>query len=322
MAAVVAPPPPGIDPLTGEILAGWAAQPPLVQRATHSVAVYPGCGEAVLQLRAPSCGDALTPADRLRSLDADKIADKAANRIARDTPIGSARAESEAARRAATQFRRWCTENRADHLWTGNLSPKYATHSRRDMWALIARFRRNLVELGVLNPLGIVLELHPGGHGFHWHAAVPGRMDWDLVGRAWSSTPHLPRDHPEFDPFGFVQFEPPRKHHRRTTSSALDIARNIAGYLAGYLSNSTHKGGEAPIAQPGVPLPVEREFNGKRFSTTRGTSPVCLRSTFISPAAAYSWVRSILGGEIRKQWDSSQSADWEGPPTALYYLVT
>jgi hypothetical protein len=194
------------------------------------------------------------------------------------------------------------------------------------MWRLIAQFRRNLVLLGVLNPLGIVLELHPGGHGFHWHAAVPGRMDWDLVGRAWSSTPHLSRDHPDFDPFGFVQFEPPRKrrHSRCSSISRADLARSIAGYLSGYLSKNktSHKGGVAPVAQPGAPLPVERDFNGKRFSTTRGTSPVCLRESFLSPAAAYSWVRSVLGGEIRKQWDSSQSLDWEGPPTALYHLVT
>lgn len=192
------------------------------------------------------------------------------------------------------------------------------------MWALIERFRRNLRELGITNQLLVVLEPHPGGHGLHWHAAVPGRMDWDLVGRAWSSTPHLPRDHPDFDPFGFVQFEPPRKHHRRHTTSRLDAARTIAGYLGKYVGKDfegeEREGDSCAAADP--PATTAIGFNRKRYSTTRGTAPVCKRDAFIAPAAAYAFMRSTLGGEIRKLWDSSQSEGWEGPPTALYTVVT
>jgi hypothetical protein len=307
-------------------VATTAPQAPLVQRATHTVSAYPGCGEAVIQKRLPSRANKLSATERLRSLDAVTISEKAAQRIVRDTPIGSARAEGEATRRARTSVRRWCTDNRADHLWTGNLAPKYATHDRDDMWRLVERFRRNLRDLGITNPMLIVLEPHPGGHGLHWHAAVPGRMDWHVVRRAWSSTPHLDADHPDFDPFGFVQFEPPKRHHRRHTTSRIQAARTIAGYLGKYVGKDFSEDGGGiegePKAPEDPPAPSHIGFNRKRYSTTRGTAPVCKRDAFLAPSAAYAWMRSTLGGEIRKQWDSSQSQGWEGPPTALYTVVT
>lgn len=293
-----APEPPSIEPDEGDGEAG----DPLLELATHTVSAYPGCSEAVSQIKPPT----REKGARLRELDAVRISEVAAARAARGNGIGKERARCESRRRARTAIRRFCVANRCDHMWTFTLSNEYATHSADDLWRMVEAFRRAITLAGF--PVwAMVPEAHPGGHGWHVHAGTPGFVPVEVVRQAW--------------PYGFVlvSYKAP-KHQGRHTKSAAARARILANYLSCYIGKEV---GETQAAEgaPGeahAPLRPEIGANRKTYSTTRSHRPVCERASFSNRSDALSWIAKVLGGPVLDVWSSAEVEDWAGPPTTMW----
>jgi hypothetical protein len=110
------------------------------------------------------------------------------------------------------------------------------------------------------------------------------------------------------------------------TSGARAQARACAGYIAGYVSKLS----DVPTKEEAEELegngvsrdPVAtRPFNGKRYSTPRGTSDVeVVRCTVPSRWAAFLELER-LGFDWDVVWRSPSPRDsrWRGPPTMLVF---
>jgi hypothetical protein len=293
---------PGVD--------AWAdLSAPLLEQTTHSVSAYPGCLEATIQKRTPTREDART-AGGLRLLDAVEIACRSTRGQAKD-PV---RARMNAAARTRTDMRRYVLQNQLDHLWTFTLAPEYATHSEDRVREYVSAFRRAIgLDYG---PWLTLIEPHPGGHGWHVHAACHGFVPVKVVRAAWALGHVL------------VSYRGPgdRKGSTSRTSGQLsrhEQSRRLAGYLSKYLGKTledtgTEGRGEGDPEGPD-PVPVVG-FNRKRYSTTRGYSPVVVRQVHSNWSDAWRWIEYLLGGGCRVVWDSSQDDDFEGPPTWLVVL--
>jgi len=293
-----APEPPQIEPDEH----GGEADGPLLELATHTVSAYPGCAEAVSQIRPPT----REKERRLRELDAVRISEVAAARAARGNGIGRERSRCESRRRARTAIRRFCVANRCDHMWTFTLAPEFSTHSADELWRMVEAFRRAITAAGF--PVwAIVPEAHPGGHGWHIHAGTPGFVPIETVRAAW--------------PYGFVlvSYKAPKHQHRRTLSGAAR-ARILANYLSCYIGKEvgqTEAGEGEACGAADPPRPVIAE-NRKTYSTTRSHRPECVRASFSNPADALVWIAAVLDGPVLDVWRSSDVDDWEGPPTTMW----
>lgn len=275
------------------------------------VSAYPGCSEVVIQFRSLSRENA-SKEERLRNLDAGRISERAARRDASDNDIGRARSEQEAARRAASTLRRWCVQNVADRGLTLTYAPEHATEDMATAWADVNAMRRRLREHGH-DCILIVPERHKSGV-IHFHGAIPGWLDHKLLEACWGK--------------GFVLIKRPKSKRSR---SKRERCRMLASYLSKYLSKSFVKGGEAPVAQPGDPLPGPSAdgdthpisgtpvlFNGKRYSTSRGTAVRKVSVRCCSMFDAWSEALRLLGcRDLEAVWCSDSDADWPGPPTIM-----
>lgn len=133
------------------------------------------------------------------------------------------------ARRRRAECRRYCAGNTLTVLWTFTYRGD-GCHDRdrvvRDFALFIKRFR---AEFGA-QPYLYVLELHPGGHGWHVHMALPGRhFSHQRMFELWGH--------------GFV-------HYRRSKDlgeggpgrGGRQQARRVAAYLSKYLVKDMQPG--------------------------------------------------------------------------------
>jgi hypothetical protein len=182
------------------------------------------------------------------------------------------------------------------------------------MWADIEALRRRMADAGYPDALLIVPEVHPKGHGWHVHAAVAEFVPKEILERCWG--------------LGFVDIRKIRLRNvaSNLTSGARAQARACAGYIAGYVSKLS----DVPTKEEAEELegngvsrdPVAtRPFNGKRYSTPRGTSDVeVVRCTVPSRWAAFLELER-LGFDWDVVWRSPSPRDsrWRGPPTMLVF---
>jgi hypothetical protein len=200
-------------------------------------------------------------------------------------------------------IRRWCVQNKVDRGITLTCRPEEMVYDIVEAWKLIDTFRRNLREAG-MDCVLLVPELCENGQ-YHFHGAIPGWLSVKVLERAWGH--------------GFVLIKKPKC---RRGTSARERSRVLAGYLSKYLGKDfagTPTPGAAATG-PGVTAKGSpTAFNGKRYSTSRGTAVRKVNRRCTSMYNAYRAACEALGcQEIVMVWTSAEAEDWNGPPTSLW----
>lgn len=266
-----------------------AADGALLESATHTVSAYPECGEAVVQ----TCG--MTREDRLATLlrRGDQFTLRGAG--------NRERSEKEAARRAAGKVRRWCVRNQADRMITLTMRPEVATDDLGEAWRICDTFRRRMREAGQDCVL-LVPERHKSGR-IHFHGAIPKWIDHSVLEACWGA--------------GFVLISKPRTVGK---CSKRERSRIMAAYLSKYLAKSFEDEGQtASAGSPSASSGCATAFNGKRYSTSRGTQPRKVNRSVCSFGEAVYAARDLLDvQEVELIWSSREVEDWEGPPTWMF----
>jgi len=276
-----------------------APEAPSLDIATHTVSSYPGCGEVVIQKVAPTWD--VDPIERLGNL---------LRHGPKTQPIRGAgdreRSERSAVQRARTVIRRWCVQNKADRGLTLTTRPECHVYDMGEAWRLIDTLRRSLREHG-MDCMLIVPERCKGGQ-IHFHGAIPGWLDQKLLERLWGH--------------GFVWIKKPSVPKG---TPARVRSRVMAGYLSKYLGKSFGEGAPAEgdgVSLAGDPAPKGSPvgFNGKRYTTSRGTAIRKVSTRCSSMFNAYdAGCRSLGVGSMVMVWTSAESEDWTGPPTSLWH---
>jgi hypothetical protein len=173
----------------------------------------------------------------------------------------------------------------------------------KSAWALVDTFRRNLREAG-MDCVLLVPELCKGGQ-YHFHGAFPGWLEVKVLERAWGH--------------GFVLIKKP-KVPKGTPLRAR--SRVLAGYLSKYLGKA-FGGSPAEAAEPvpagETPNGSPTAFNGKRYTTSRGTAVRKVNRLCSSMFSAYDAACLALGvTSIEMVWSSADADDWAGPPTSIW----
>lgn len=280
-----------------------APQAPSLDIATHTVSGYPGCGEAVVQKC--SLTREVTPDERLGDL--------LRNGPRQQTIRGAGdreRSEIASAQRARTMIRRWCVQNKVDRGLTLTTSPEHHVYDMREAWKLVDTLRRGLREHGQDCVL-LVPERCKGGQ-IHFHGAIPKHLDQRLLERLWG--------------VGFVWIKKPKC---KRGTPARQRSRVLAGYLSKYLSKSmdgtTASAGTSDSGSGAADVPPmsATDFNGKRYSTSRGTAVRKVSVRCSSLWDVYGDMCRILETDsVVMVWSSADTEDWPGPPTSLWHATT
>lgn len=199
--------------------------------------------------------------------------------------------------------RRWCVQNKVDRGITLTTAPEHHVYDIASAWAYIDSFRRALRDEGKDCVL-LVPELCKNGQ-IHFHGALPGWVDHAALERAWG--------------YGFVWVRKPKVPKGTPLRSR---SRVLAGYLSKYLGKDFGSGvptnGAAAGGTPPQGSPVG--FNGKRYSTSRGTSVRKVNGMRCRTMhEAYGLMCKVLRTEsVVMVWNSSESEAFEGPPTSVW----
>ena len=190
-----------------------------------------------------------------------------------------------AEQRAKKSFRHYVVRNWLVRMWT--VTYESAEWDRRKVVADMNDFLQRLrVELGEFFPAAYVLELHPGGHGWHVHLALEKRfIHKHRLQILWSH--------------GIVQFSDGNKGIRKEQGRRAK-SRVVARYMSKYLTKEFQ--GERPKGE-------------HRYEVTQGFQVVRRSFRFRSLRAASSWLEELEGGTIAATtWTSDAIEDWHGPP--------
>ncbi len=179
--------------------------------------------------------------------------------------------------------RRYAIANLLTVNWT--LTSEEPAFERATIVRRVNRFLTALrIELGEAFPYLYVLELHPGGHGYHVHLLLQERfIDKHKVQRMWG---------------GIVWFARHKRDSDGNKLKARHSARQAAGYLLKYVTKDWEPGsGE------------------HRYERSTGFNEEEVRRLFRSFSEALAWVGSFLNGDpVLSQWESDSVEDWHGPP--------
>lgn len=198
--------------------------------------------------------------------------------------VGDARSgiDPRSIRRSRAALRRYAAANRLRILATLTYAGE-GVHGFDRLRADVAYFERRFRAAYPRTAFALAFELHPGGHGWHVHMAVPSYVPKDRLARLWGH--------------GFVDIREVRG--RTGTRPGRDAARRVARYLAKY------------VAKDGAAIPPGRQ----RYAVRSGFQPRCEVVEVGEAAAlegAYAWL--IGEGDPAYVWASMGDADWTGPP--------
>lgn len=190
--------------------------------------------------------------------------------------------------RAQKAVRQYCVRWGLTKMWTFTF--KTAQWDKKQVKAYMNEFLMRWRQLngGKPFPYLYVIELHPEGHGYHVHVAVPGGMftDFFQLRRVWGH--------------GRIRFD---KNNRHSGESRND-ARRLAVYLSKYLAkdlNDDHCKGE------------------HRYEPAQGFDVQTIRRWFATFKEAEDFLHFRVEGEKFVQvWSDYEIDDWHGPPTWLY----
>jgi len=267
-------------------------KPQVVGSGRWRIAAYPAAGESVV-----TCGSGgktagvsglwRCPCSALGQ-PADIFCKRCGEFRSGSTPEENAR---RAHSRARAEVRRYCAANQLTRLWT--LTYEHGTFDRRrvvrDVEAFCRRLRARFGEL----PYVYVLELHPGGHGWHVHIGLPARfMAHKVMGELWGH--------------GFVQYADRQAKGMKTVGRA----RKLAGYLAKYLVKDFQRDDQGHV--------YRRAPREHRYDVAQGYAVVCQRKRTDTLAQADRLVRWIMGPGTLDLVKSSTWTDYRGPACFVY----
>jgi hypothetical protein len=191
------------------------------------------------------------------------------------------RCASETARRARGQLRRYCAENRLNHLWTLTYAPPFCLDPlvlRRDVRAFFRRLRSKAArDL----PYAWVPELHADRERYHVHFAVGQYVKHGWIKRAWGH--------------GIVNVK--LICDLPVGSGPREEARIAGRYLAKY---------------------VGKEFGGRtsglhRYEVAQGFQPPSRRLVGDTLGDVLAQAAAVMGRFPDVVWDSASDPGWTGP---------
>lgn len=210
-------------------------------------------------------------------------------RLRRPVESGNAESEERAVRRAQSMIRRYCRECGLDHMWTFTYAGE-GCHDRHEVlahmeafgreWAV--RFKTRRYPDG--RPWLAVLELHPGGHGWHVHFCIRGYLHWSKLAPLW--------------PHGSIQI--PEGPDGQKLAGWFD-PQYVARYLSDYVGKTLGDG---------------REHLGEhRYLKARVMRLTTERHLAAGYESAERVAIALFGGVPPAfRWDSEDDEDWTGPP--------
>jgi hypothetical protein len=209
---------------------------------------------------------------------------------------GSERATVEGNRRARRNVRRYCVHNSLNVLWTLTFDDQHLPDDWDGVWVEVERFRRWLYgHLGKKVPAVFVIERGEDAEGtkrLHVHMALGVFVDHRALEAGWGC--------------GWVQFSKRvAQGGTKRVRGKRAQARTVAAYISAYLTkqDSTSAG---------------REFDGKRYSVTKGFAARARSFVCPSPTAGYNVARSLCGGAVEWEFHSDDDAEWLGMPVHCY----
>jgi len=132
-----------------------------------------------------------------------------------------------------------------------------------------------------------VLELHPGGHGWHIHAAVSRYVPKAELAALWGR--------------GFVDV---RRLRSGSGPASREDARRAARYVAKYVAKAWADGDRRP--------------GEHAYEVAQGHAPALERLSAWGREGAVLAAVAVMGGELPAyRWDSDASEDWRGPPVVF-----
>jgi hypothetical protein len=190
--------------------------------------------------------------------------------------------KARSSRRARTELVDYVIANALSHLWTLTYAKEGGEHDEATVKRHVNRFCKRLRDISCIPqlPFAYVLELHPGGHGWHVHFALGQRVPWPHVLRAWRRG----------------RIDPPK------LSKGKGRSRAVAGYLAKYLAK-TFTGPQSKCKH--------------RYELAQGFKPGAVVYSASSEAEAYALMCAIMGGDPYKSWSSRDYPDWCAPIQAF-----
>jgi len=205
------------------------------------------------------------------------------------TPEDLEKNRKRASNRARKTLRQFVVRNQLSRMWTLTFSTEW--WDRAEVIAVVNDWLQRLrVELEGPFPAVYVLELHPGGHGYHVHVALQSRfIRWERMGQLWG--------------WGNVQYSDGNKAVRRETGKR-EQSRLLARYLSKYMAKAWDE---------------HHEPGDHRYEVTQGFQPDKVRRTFHTLGDAWRWLEGLDTGSMRVVWSSADVPleDYGGPPTWL-----
>ncbi len=209
---------------------------------------------------------------------------------------GSQRATVEGNRRARRRMRRFCVHNKLNVLWTLTFDDEHLPDDWDGVWVEIERFRRWLYKhLGKKVPAVFVIERgedEDGTKRLHVHMALGLSVDKRALEAGWGC--------------GWVKYSKRvAQGGTKRVRGRREQARTVAAYLSAYLTkqDSTAAG---------------REFDGKRYSVTKGFAARARSFVVPSPSAGFNVARSLCGGVVDWEFHSDDDPEWLGVPVHCY----
>jgi hypothetical protein len=206
----------------------------------------------------------------------------------RHGPTDPERAAEEAARRAKSKVRRYCSSNRLNRLGTLTYAGE-GCHDPRELRVHVGEFFRSLRTGTGGRPLPYLwtAEWHKSGHGLHVHFAVGRYIRRSLINESWGR--------------GFVHIK--LLGALPVGSGPLEEARRAAGYLSKYISKSFDED-----RVPGL----------HRYEVAQGFQPDRVRVWGRTCHNAIQAASELMGSQPQQVWNSEDVDDWGSKPPAVW----
>lgn len=195
--------------------------------------------------------------------------------------LDPARSRREAARRASVMIRRQCTEHRLTRMVTLTFAVGRPEDSRSSVVADVLAFFRRATSKKMVGKWIAVLELHPGGHGWHVHCLVDRYVPQERLQALWG--------------LGIVDV----RKIRSKTGGGRESARVAARYAAKYVAKDSER--ERPLGEHRY---LRCQGMAIKILEIEGSWPDMIRALSTLSLGHVSWI-----------WFSGHDPEWTGPPT-------
>lgn len=205
--------------------------------------------------------------------------------------------ERENARRAAVMIRRRARAAQLTRLWTLTF-PAPGVHDYRRAAALFDRWMHDYGAKLFRHVYVAVPELHPGGHGWHWHILTRGHVSVNAVRRSW--TRFLANR--GLTPSGGARWI---RVHVAKEPSPRRAARYVAKYIVKTIGAGIPKGMKRYRYGIGtsVPQPTRRWYDARPIG------------------ALYARIQDMVRQHVQHRpiwcWCSWEAEEWDPPPIAI-----